>query len=101
MKSREGRLTSQWINLFLLTSACIDLASKKSSHSPNWRVQNQFGEYEIKVTRQVGEYEIFLMSNPDMAGLINTGTILPVHIYIYRICNIIQLYESHIPPASG
>ena len=44
--------------------AYLDLASTKSSYSPNWRVQNMFGEYEIEVTRQFGEYEFFLMSNP-------------------------------------
>ena len=42
----------------------LDLASTKSSYSPIWRVQNLFGEYEIEVTRQFGEYEFFLMSNP-------------------------------------
>ena len=42
------------------------MASIKSSYSPNWRVQNLFGEYEIKVTRKFGEYEIFLMSNPEL-----------------------------------
>ena len=40
------------------------MASTKSSYSPNWRVQNLFGEYDIEVTRQFGEYEFFLMSNP-------------------------------------
>ena len=44
--------------------AFLDLASTKSSYSPNWRVQNLFGEYDIEVTRQFGEYEFFLMSNP-------------------------------------
>ena len=36
----------------------------KINYSPIWRVQNLFGEYEIEVTRHIGEYEFFLMSNP-------------------------------------
>ena len=46
----------------LLTYAYLDLASTKSGYSPIWRVQNLFGEYGV--TRQFGEHEFFLMSNP-------------------------------------
>ena len=49
----------------LLISAHFDLASTKSSHLPNWRVPKRFGEYEIEVTRHFGEYDFFLMSNPE------------------------------------
>ena len=49
---------------FFVIYAYLVLASTKSSYSPIWRVQNLFGEYEIEVTRQFGEYEFFLMSNP-------------------------------------
>ena len=53
----------------LLIYAFLNLASTKSCYSPNWRVRNMFGEYEFEVTRHFGEYEIFLMSNPDIDRL--------------------------------
>ena len=63
-KRCTGDLTNPYMYVLLLISAHFDLASTKSCHSPNWRVQNRFGEYEIEVTRRCGEYEFFLMSNP-------------------------------------
>ena len=63
--SCKGDLKIPKCNYFVDIYAYLDLASTKSSYSPSWRVQNLFGEYEIEVTRQFGEYEFFLMSNPD------------------------------------
>ena len=47
---------TKWMTLFYI-NAHFDLASAKSGHSPNWRLQNlyEYGEYEIKVTRHLGE----------------------------------------------
>ena len=42
--------TCLYMYLYMYKYANLDLASTKSSHSPNWRVQNLFGEYDIKVT---------------------------------------------------
>ena len=65
LEQQVEKETSKSLNVtILLIYAYFDLASTKSCYLPNWRVQNLFGEYEIEVTRQFGEYEIFLMSNP-------------------------------------
>ena len=56
--------------VLLLISAHFDLASTTSSHSPNWPVQNRFGENEIEVTRHFGEYEFFLVSNPGIGAIV-------------------------------
>ena len=77
--------------VLLSISAHFDLASTKSSHSPNWRVQNRFGEYETEVTRHFGEYEIFLMSNPVVRN--QTMFIETYRLYIWFIY---YLYSSRI-----
>ena len=69
MKKVPKRASHTHMYILLYISAHFDLASTKSSHSPNWRVQNLFGECEIEVTRHFGEDEFFLMSNPGVFSL--------------------------------
>ena len=61
---QDAKETSKSLNVPILFMQFLDLASTKLCYSPNWRVRNLFGEYEIEDTRHFGEYKFSLMMNP-------------------------------------